>query len=231
MENIYRYNQHGKRDYGWLKPTYHFSFSEYYNKDRMHLGTLRVLNDDLVLGNSGFDTHPHNDMEIITYIIDGELTHKDSMGNERTLSRGNVQYMSAGTGVFHSEYNNSDETLRLLQIWIYPNIKGAKPNYGDALFTKEDRLNTVFHIVSSHDGEGKIKIHQDANIFVSEFDKEEEFVFDKGELKYIYFVNIEGTTFVNGNKLEKGDSFETDNNLSIKTTKGSHFMILQINDL
>jgi len=124
----------GSSDLGWLKSKFHFSFAEYYNPSNVNFGVLRVINDDLVKPGTGFDTHPHRDMEIISYIVDGELTHGDSMGNKRTLSRGHVQYMSAGTGVFHSEHNFGEETLRFLQIWIYPDKNGYEPNYGDYKF-------------------------------------------------------------------------------------------------
>ena len=109
----------GNSNLGWLKSKFHFSFAEYYNPDNINFGVLRVINDDLVQPNTGFDTHPHRDMEIISYVVNGELTHGDSMGNKNTITRGHVQYMSAGTGVYHSEHNFGKDTLRLLQIWIF----------------------------------------------------------------------------------------------------------------
>lgn len=110
----------GSINMDWLKSIFHFSFAQYYNPDNMNFGVLRVINDDLIKANTGFDTHPHKDMEIISYVVRGQLTHGDSMGNENTLNRGHVQYMSAGTGVYHSEHNLGEKTLRLLQIWILP---------------------------------------------------------------------------------------------------------------
>ena len=152
---------------GWLESRFHFSFADYYNPKNMNFGVLRVLNDDILHPDTGFDMHPHKDMEIISYIVDGEITHKDSMGNERTLHRGEVQYMSAGTGVYHSEYNNSKEKdLRLLQIWILPPKKGLEPIYGEELYTHSDRENKLLNIVSSKNGNAKVKIHQDVNCYV-----------------------------------------------------------------
>ena len=154
MLEIHKLDSIGKADYGWLKPRYHFSFASYYNPSKMGLGSLRVLNDDLIYPGKGFDTHPHKDMEIVTYIIDGEITHKDSMGNSRNVSRGSMQYMSAGTGVTHSEYNNGKDILRVVQIWIHPTEKNLTPNYGDIIFTKEDRHNKLLQLVSSEKNEG-----------------------------------------------------------------------------
>ena len=124
----------GESNLGWLRSKFHFSFAEYFNENNINFGVLRVINDDHISAGTGFDTHPHRDMEIITYVVHGYLTHKDSMGNESTLSRGQVQYMSAGTGVRHSEYNNHSEELRLLQIWVLPDRKGHTPNYGEYKF-------------------------------------------------------------------------------------------------
>lgn len=121
----------GKSDLGWLQSIFHFSFAEYYNPQNMHFGVLRVINDDLIKPQTGFDMHPHRDMEIISYVVDGSLTHGDSMGNKQTLHRGEVQYMSAGTGIYHSEHNLGSEMARLLQIWIYPDQKVSPLNNKD----------------------------------------------------------------------------------------------------
>lgn len=228
MVEVYRKETLGQADYGWLKPRYHFSFASYYNPSKVRVGTLRVLNDDQILPHNGFDTHPHDNMEIITYVIDGKLTHKDSMGNERKVSRGDVQYMSAGTGVTHSEYNNEDDILRLLQIWVFPDKKGYEPNYGDMLFKKEDRHNKLLHIVSDTNKGGKVEIHQDVNIFVTELDEGKELDFEIGDYSDIYVVNIEGKTNINGKELKLGDALRTDQDLKIKSIDGSHLLFLQI---
>lgn len=167
----------GKSDLGWLKSSFHFSFAEYYNPGNIDFGVLRVLNDDLVAPDEGFDTHPHKDMEIVSYVIKGELTHADGMGNKRTLSRGHMQYMSAGTGVFHSEHNFGNDTLRFLQIWIYPDRQGHTPNYGDYQFDWESRKNRWFHAVSGKNGNAPIHVSQDANIYVLDLEKEKQIDF------------------------------------------------------
>ncbi|MDZ4957200.1 pirin family protein, partial [Clostridium perfringens] len=137
----------------------------------MNFGVLRVINDDLIEGKTGFDLHPHKDMEIVSYVVDGELPHVDSMGYKNTISRGNVEYIGAGAGVYHSEHNIVDSTTRLLQIWVIPDKKGYKPAYGDYRFNAEDRKNKWLNIVSSKDGDAPIKINQDTNFHVVELDE------------------------------------------------------------
>lgn len=216
---------------GWLESRFHFSFAEYRNFDNMNFGVLRVLNDDIVHPNSGFDMHPHSDMEIISYIVEGEITHKDSMGNERTLKRGEVQYMSAGTGVFHSEHNKSiDKNLRLLQIWILPPKKGLTPIYGDECYTKEMRENKLLNIVSSDKGEAKVKIHQDINIYVSELDENRTITYNIEKNRQIYFVQIEGDSLVNGVELNFADAMEIvdERNLEVYAKTNSHFLFIEM---
>ena len=155
----------GRSDLGWLNSHFHFSFAEYYNPGNMNFGVMRVLNDDLIAPHTGFDTHPHHDMEIISYIVDGTLTHADSMGNEHELTRGEVQYMSAGTGVYHSEHNKGDTTTRILQIWILPDRQGHTPNYGELRFDWDARKGKWLHMVSSKAGTAPVKINQDSNFY------------------------------------------------------------------
>lgn len=145
----------GSSNLGWLRSKFHFSFAEYYNPNNINFGVLRVINDDLIEAGTGFDTHPHKDMEIISYVVNGDLTHEDSMGNKNTITRGHVQFMSAGSGVYHSEHNFGKEILRLLQIWIFPDKQGYKPSYGDYRFNWDDRHNKWLHMVS-----GKTEMHQ-----------------------------------------------------------------------
>lgn len=181
------YKNMGKSNLGWLRSIFHFSFAEYYNSKNMNFGVLRVINDDLIEAGTGFDTHPHRDMEIVSYVVEGELTHGDSMGNKRTLTRGQVQYMSAGSGVLHSEYNLSDKISRFLQIWILPDKKGLTPNYGDFAFEWKERKNKWLHIVSSKEGSAPVKINQDVNFYVLELHKGEEIVFPISEGRHISF--------------------------------------------
>ncbi|BCZ46229.1 hypothetical protein psyc5s11_22960 [Clostridium gelidum] len=219
----------GKSDLGWLKSSFHFSFSEYYNPSNINFGKLRVINDDLIQGKTGFPMHPHNDMEIVSYVIDGKITHKDSMGNTGELSRGEVQYMSAGTGVYHSEYNLGDETLRSLQIWIYPDKKDYKPNYGENKFNWSDRENKWLHMVSSIEGNAPVKIHQDVNIYAIYLDKNNEESLNVEKDRQAYLVQIEGNSIINGIELNQKDALEiVEENIKIKAKENSHFLVLEM---
>ena len=216
---------------GWLESRFHFSFAEYHNPENMHFGVLRVLNDDIVHPESGFGMHPHKDMEIISYVVDGEITHKDSMGNERTLGRGEVQYMSAGSGVLHSEYNHSKEKdLRLLQIWILPPQKRLEPMYGEELYTESERQNKLLNIVSGKGGSAKVKIHQDVNIYVCELEAGKSVEYSLQEQRQIYFVQIEGTSDINGTLVNDSDAMEIsdENALSIRALEKSHFLFIEM---
>lgn len=219
----------GKSNLGWLKSSFHFSFSEYYNPSNINFGKLRVINDDLIQGKTGFPMHTHNDMEIVSYVIDGKITHKDSIGNVGELSRGEVQYMSAGTGVYHSEYNLSDEDLRLLQIWIYPDKKDYKPNYGENKFNWSDRKNKWLHMVSSIEGNAPIKIHQDVNIYATYLDKNNEESLNVEKDRQAYLIQIEGSSIINGIELNQKDALEiVEENIKIKSKENSHFLVLEM---
>ncbi len=219
----------GKSDLGWLESIFHFSFADYFNIDNMRFGVLRVLNDDLIEGGTGFDYHPHKDMEIVSYIIDGELTHGDTMGNKNTLYRGHLQYMSAGTGIYHSEQNLGDKTTRILQMWIIPDKKGYKPAYGDYRYNEEDRQNKWLNIVSSKDGDAPVKINQDANFYVVELDegKEIDFQIEKGRQGYL--VQIEGNSTINNFEINERDALEiVEEDIKIKANKKSHILVVEM---
>ncbi|WP_320035811.1 pirin family protein [Halarcobacter sp.] len=221
----------GGSNLGWLRSRFHFSFAEYYNPQNMNFGVLRVINDDLIEPNSGFNTHPHSNMEIISYVIDGEITHKDSMGNEETLKRGEVQYLSAGDGIYHSEHNlHNSKILRLLQIWILPPKNGLPKLYGSHKFKEEERKNNLLNIVSSTNGEAKVKIHQDINMYVSELDKNKELEYDIKTNRQIYFVLIEGKANINDIILDYGDALEITEEKSIKieALENSHFLFIEM---
>ncbi len=222
-------NKMGSSNLGWLRSKFHFSFAEYYNPDNIQFGVLRVINDDLINPQTGFGTHPHRDMEIISYAVNGELTHGDSMGNKNTITRGQVQYMSAGTGVLHSEYNNGEETVRLLQIWILPDQYGHTPNYGDYRFNWDDRKNKWLHMVSGVDGSAPIKIHQDANIYSLELEQGKEISFPVKEGRQAYLVQIEGTSTINGIELNDRDGMEiVEEDITINTKNTSHILIIEM---
>lgn len=166
MITLRKADERGHVDHGWLKTWHTFSFGDYYDRAHMGFRALRVINDDIVAGGGGFPTHPHRDMEIITYVLSGQLAHKDSMGNGRVINPGEVQYMAAGTGVLHSEFNASPtEPVHLLQIWIEPDTRSAAPRYAEKSFT--DAPTGALALVASKDGRaGSISIHQDADILL-----------------------------------------------------------------
>lgn len=219
----------GSSESSWLKSLFHFSFANYHNPNNINFGVLRVVNDDLVSADTGFDMHPHRDMEIITYVLDGELTHEDNMGNRNTISRGHVQYMSAGTGIYHSEHNLGKDVLRLLQIWIFPDKKDHKPNYGDFKIDEKDRKNKWFRMVSAKNGEAPIQINQDANFYVIELDKDKETEFLMGNDRQAYIVQIEGSSEINDINLSERDAMEVvEENLKIKALENIHLLVIEM---
>jgi quercetin 2,3-dioxygenase len=160
---IHKANTRGHADYGWLKTNYTFSFANYYDPDRIHFGTLRVLNDDYIAGSMGFGKHPHDNMEIVTIMLEGELRHSDSMGHTQVLHQNEVQVMSAGTGIFHSEENNlGDKPVRLLQIWVYPERKNIQPRYDQKEFDPKARINQWQTLVAPSPQNGELEIKQNA---------------------------------------------------------------------
>ncbi len=222
----------GRSFLGWLDSHFHFSFAEYYNPDNINFGALRVVNDDMVQPGTGFDTHPHRDMEILSYVIDGELTHADSMGNKHTLTRGQVQYMSAGTGVLHSEHNLGSGMLRFLQIWILPDRKGHKPNYGDYRFAVEDRENKWLPIATGVDNPGSgapIRIHQDVNVYATILANTTGIDFTAAEGRQAYLIMIEGSADINGIKAGMRDAVEiTEETVTIKPEETAHILVIEM---
>ncbi|MFB5282540.1 pirin family protein [Peribacillus sp. Hz7] len=223
------HNNMGKSNLGWLQSLFHFSFAEYYNPENIHFGALRVINDDLIAAQTGFNMHPHQDMEIISYVVDGELTHQDSMGNKSTITRGQVQYMSAGTGVYHSEHNMGDNTLRMLQIWIIPDRAGHTPHYGDFRFDMEARHNKWLHMVSGKEGSAPIQINQDANLYALELDSSKEISFPVKEGRQAYLVQIEGSSTINELTLNARDALEiVEEDIHIKANETSHVLVIEM---
>ena len=221
----------GTSNLGWLESRFHFSFAEYRNPNNINFGVLRVLNDDIVHPESGFDMHPHSNMEIISYVVKGEITHKDSMGNSETLKRGEVQYLSAGNGIYHSEHNlHKSLDLRLLQIWIIPPKAGLSRLYGSKRYKKIQRENKLLNIVSSQNGNADIKIYQDINIYVSELEKNKTINFDIKKDRQVYFVQIEGNSQIDDIILNNGDALEIVDveKLEIKALENSHFLFIEM---
>ncbi len=222
----------GKSELGWLDSHFHFSFADYYNPKNMQFGVLRVINDDLISPHTGFDTHPHQNMEIISYVVEGELSHADSMNNKHSLTRGQVQYMSAGTGITHSEHNLGDETLRLLQIWILPDKNGYAPNYGDYRFNITDSENKWLPIVSNFENKASaapIRIHSDINAYASIISKDNSLDFEVSKDRQAYFVLIEGKAKVNEITLSMRDALEiTEENITVCALEDAHILIIEM---
>ncbi|WP_035065262.1 pirin family protein [Nitratidesulfovibrio termitidis] len=222
----------GRGKHGWLDSHFHFSFAEYYNPDNMQFGVLRVLNDDTVAPGTGFGPHAHADMEILSYVIDGELTHADSMGNERTLTRGQVQYMSAGTGVRHSEYNHGKKLLRFLQIWILPDRKGYAPQYGDHRFAFTERVNNWLPIatgVQNSQSTAPIKIHADINAYATSVSQGQHMEFSVSSGRQAYLVMIEGQATINGTRVSMRDAVEiVEENIFIHPESTAHMLIIEM---
>lgn len=220
----------GRSELGWLHSLFHFSFADYYNPDNIQFGTLRVVNDDRIEPGTGFDTHPHQNMEIISYVVDGVLTHRDSMKNQRELTRGQVQYMSAGTGVTHSEYNMTQGVSRFLQIWILPDKNGYQPNYGDYRFDWADRENRWLHLVSGDNGDAPIKIHQDMDISVLSLEAGLKLDYTLQNGRQAYLIQIEGRGRVNGHLLSTRDAAKVtgESCITLQAEEPSHFILFDM---
>jgi redox-sensitive bicupin YhaK (pirin superfamily) len=206
MFQVVRSDSRGTADHGWLKARHTFSFADYHNPDMMGFGPLRVINEDRIEPGQGFGTHPHRDMEIVTYLIDGALEHKDSMGNGSVIKAGDVQRMTAGTGVFHSEFNHSaEDSVHLLQIWILPREASLQPGYEQQHFGRDDKLNQWCLIASNAGRDSSMTIHQAVDLYagVIEADKELLHSFAKGRSGYLQVVA--GSVSANGDSLEAGD--------------------------
>ena len=209
MKTIYHAAQtRGKADHGWLYANHSFSFANYYNPQRMNFGSLRVLNDDTIAPGMGFDTHPHDNMEIITIPLTGDLEHKDSMGNIGVINEGEIQVMSAGTGVYHSEFNkNLDKHVNLLQLWVMPNKHNVEPRYDQKSVRELKKDNTFYQVLSPNKEDDGMWIHQDAWFHLGDFNKSQQTVYEikkKGNGVYIFV--IEGRFKVGNQVLNKRDA-------------------------
>lgn len=222
----------GRSRLGWLDSHFHFSFADYYNPGNVNFGVLRVMNDDLVQPGTGFDMHPHENMEIISYVVQGELSHADSMKNKETLTRGQVQYMSAGTGVVHSEHNWGSDLLRFFQIWIFPDKKGHKPNYGDYRFDWSARINKWLPLATSvenSESEAPIKMHADVNVYATYLTEGTQSEFQVAPGRQAYLVLMEGAAEVGEIKLGQRDALEiVEENISIKAKDSAHLLIIEM---
>jgi quercetin 2,3-dioxygenase len=228
---IIRANERGHASHGWLDTYHTFSFADYYNPQMMGYRSLRVINDDLVMPGMGFGTHPHRDMEIITYILSGKLEHKDSMGNGRVIQTGDVQYMAAGKGVQHSEFNPAkDEAVHLLQIWIQPDTKGVTPRYAEKSF--KDTPSGVLNLVTSKAGrDGSIAIHQDAELWLAKLVPENRVAHQLNAGRHAWVHIAEGEVKLNGKTLVGGDAAAIDNesNIELIGVKPSQVLLFDLN--
>jgi redox-sensitive bicupin YhaK (pirin superfamily) len=226
MKLIRRANERGHASLGWLDTYHTFSFADYYDPQWMGFRSLRVINDDLVMPAMGFGTHPHRDMEIITYVLSGALEHKDSMGNGRIIRPGEVQYMAAGTGIQHSEFNpSSDEAVHLLQIWIMPDRKGLTPRYGERSMAAvpTGRLNLV---VSKAGRDGSLAINQDADLYLAKLDPGQETTHKLTPGRHAWVHVAEGEVKLNGDTLKAGDAAGLSEEAAIKLTGGKPSQVL-----
>ena len=227
MLTVRKSNDRGHADHGWLKSFHSFSFAGYYDPQHMGFGNLRVINEDWIAAGKGFGTHGHRDMEIVTYVLNGSLAHKDSMGNVKAIPPGDVQRMSAGTGVQHSEFNHApNDTTHLLQIWIEPNVTGIKPSYEQKTFVDAEKQGNL-RLVASNDGaQGSVTIHADARLYAGLFDGDQtaELTLDPRRKSYVHLVH--GELEVNGQTLTTGDAALLDGENQVSLTHGKNAEVL-----
>jgi len=231
MIKIRRANERGHADHGWLDSYHSFSFADYYNPEHMGFRSLRVINEDRVQGGQGFGTHPHRDFEIISYVVSGALKHEDSMGHAAVMKAGEVQRISAGTGIAHSEFNNSpSEPVHFLQIWLLPARKGVKPDYAQQSFANAP--SNTLTLACSPDGKSKsIKLNQDAELFIGKLAARGRINHSIQEQRGVWIQVIEGDLALNGNKLSPGDgaAVEDEKELPLSSDTGAHFLLFDLN--
>ena len=227
MQEIRRGSERGYADHGWLKSFHTFSFADYYDPEHVQFGPLRVINEDRVEAGAGFGTHGHRDMEIISYVLEGELAHRDSIGTGSVIRPGDVQRMSAGRGVRHSEFNNSkSDEVHFLQIWIQPNELGIEPGYEEKRFSPEEKRGRLRLIASADGQEGSVRIHQDARIYAGLFDGVESASHDLAAGRRAYVHVARGRIEVNGSMLEAGDGLKASAAGALRLSAGEHAEVL-----
>jgi redox-sensitive bicupin YhaK (pirin superfamily) len=229
---LHKASSRGLANHGWLLSRHTFSFANYYNPDRIHFGALRVLNDDTVEAGKGFGTHPHDNMEIISIPLEGDLEHRDSMGNISVIRHGDVQVMSAGSGIFHSEFNkNQDQEVKFLQIWVFPNKKNVTPRYGQITLNPDDRQNKLQQIISPNADDAGLWIYQNAWFHTGKFRKglnAEYKINTKGNGVYTFVLN--GDITINNQQLKSRDGFGTWDTdvLTISSDTDSEFLLMEV---
>jgi quercetin 2,3-dioxygenase len=227
MINIRKSNERGHADHGWLDTRFTFSFADYYDPKHEQFRTLRVMNDDRVAGGAGFPMHPHRDMEIITYVLEGALQHRDSMGNGSVIEPGDIQYMSAGTGVTHSEFNASKtEPVHLYQIWMFPEKRGLKPAYDQKNFSEADKRGKLRLIASPDGREGSVTIRQENELYATILGKGESVKHELRPDRYAYVQVARGSVELNGKELAEGDGAAVSAEKSLELTGINHAEVL-----
>jgi redox-sensitive bicupin YhaK (pirin superfamily) len=227
MHEVRRSQERGFADHGWLKSFHTFSFADYHDPEHVEFGPLRVINEDRVQAGAGFGTHAHRDMEIISYVLSGELAHKDSMGNGSTIRPGDVQRMSAGSGVRHSEFNPSQaEGTHFLQIWIQPDKLNLEPSYEEKRFAAQEKRGRLRLIVSPDRADGSLLIHQDARIYAGLFDGAEQAVLEVKSGRRLYVHVARGALMANGVALEAGDALKVTDGTQLRLEQGKDAEVL-----
>jgi hypothetical protein len=227
MTKIRRSNERGHAQHGWLESYHTFSFAEYFDPEHVTFGPLRVINEDRVAPGAGFGTHGHRDMEIISYVLAGELAHKDSTGTSSVIRPGDVQRMSAGSGVQHSEFNNSRTLpVHFLQIWIQPNVPGIAPEYEQKHFNTEERRGRLRLVASPDGADGSLHIHQDARLFTGLFDGAEHGMLHVEPHRRMYVHVARGAIKANGNALAAGDALELTDTTALSLSDATHAEVL-----
>lgn len=233
MIRIIKEQEQYKGENEWLTTYHHFSFAEYYDPNKVNFGPLRVFNDDTIQPGTGFDFHQHQDMEIVTYVIDGELEHKDNLGNHGIIQPGEIQRMSAGTGVFHSEFNHSKEKpLRLLQMWVFSDTRGLEPSWEQKRYTKDDRKNKLLPVIGPRNSNQKdrLTISQDATFYISNLEKTRDLRYNLQKDRLVYMFVIEGKVTLNDKILYTRDAAEIGNEetLKIKAQQDTELILIEL---
>jgi redox-sensitive bicupin YhaK (pirin superfamily) len=221
MTEIRRADERGYADHGWVKSYHSFSFADYFDPRHVEFGPLRVINEDRVVAGAGFGTHGHRDMEIISYVLEGELAHKDSTGTSSVIRPGDVQRMSAGRGVMHSEFNNSQsQPVHFLQIWIQPDVRGIAPEYEEKRFEPEEKRGRLRLIASPEGTDGSVRIHQDARVYAGLFDGDEHDALEVAPGRRVYVHVARGRITTNGEALAAGDALKLEGVTTVSIVDG-----------
>ena len=229
---LHKANSRGHANHGWLNSHHSFSFASYYNPERMNFGVLRVLNDDTIDPGTGFGTHPHDNMEIISIPLEGALEHKDSMGNVAVIQEGDVQVMSAGTGVYHSEYNkNKDKQCKFFQIWLFPNKKNVTPRYDQISIRDVEKENELYQVLSPSSDDQGVWIHQNAWFHLGKFNEKKNLNYElRDKTNGVYTFLIDGSATIEGQPLEKRDGFGVWNTekINIEAEAGTRLLLMEV---